>query len=73
MRRGLAAALLALPLLAGLAFEAGAQTPVALTISPAALTVIEGDDTHAVLTLRLSAARATATAVTVVTIGTGAS
>ncbi len=73
MRRGLAAALLALPLLAGLAFEAGAQTPVALTISPAALTVIEGDDTHAVLTLRLSAARATATAFTVVTIGTGAS
>ena len=47
--------------------------PVTLTIDPAALTVTEGGDTHAVFTLRLSAARATATAVTVVTIGTGAS
>ena len=49
------------------------MAPVTLTIDPAAPTVIEGDDTHAVFTLRLSAPRATATAVTVVTIGTGAS
>ena len=47
--------------------------PVTLTIDPAALTVTEGGDTHAVLKLKLSAPRATDTAVTVLTVGGTAS